>query len=306
MPSYRGRDGFAGIATGLAAYYWIVRAVHSRYGWFGVVIATASLVGLVSILSAIESWRRRTTQRRRHLAPCAHGVVGAASEPMKCSGCSEEKRRAQESVAIAVQERAKRVAAERAQAYAAWLAQARLPEFLSSMDPHQFEILVCELFRRLGHDVEATRYTADGGVDGYLRKDGQLALLQCKRVKGSVGEPILRDLFGTMAAEGASSGLVVTTGKVSAQARRWASGRPIRIIELIELREMVRTNFSESEVVPVNFNPVQGFVDENSCPRCGRPLRVVRGRRGRFQGCTGYPVCGYTQRHNGKRPPRRR
>jgi restriction endonuclease Mrr len=56
-------------------------------------------------------------------------------------------------------------------------------------------------FGVVGHEMEATRYTADGGVDGYLRKDGQLALLQCKRVKGSVGEPILRDLFGTMAAE---------------------------------------------------------------------------------------------------------
>lgn len=32
-----------------------------------------------------------------------------------------------------------------------------------------------------------------------------------------------------------------------------------------------------------------------ACPKCGKPLSVRLGKRGRFIGCTGYPDCDYTQ-----------
>ncbi|HVC28527.1 MAG TPA: type I DNA topoisomerase [Gammaproteobacteria bacterium] len=35
-------------------------------------------------------------------------------------------------------------------------------------------------------------------------------------------------------------------------------------------------------------------MDEN-CPKCGKPLSIRLGRRGRFIGCTGYPECDYTR-----------
>ena len=35
-------------------------------------------------------------------------------------------------------------------------------------------------------------------------------------------------------------------------------------------------------------------MDEN-CPKCGKPLSIRLGRRGRFIGCTGYPDCDYTR-----------
>jgi restriction endonuclease Mrr len=106
---------------------------------------------------------------------------------------------------------------------------------------------------RLGYDAKVTPYGGDNGIDGYLEKDGKKAILQCKRVQGSVGEPILRDLYGTMYHSGASSAFVVTTGKVSEQARVWASGKPIRIIELKELRSLIDSNFKEDEVVTESF-----------------------------------------------------
>ncbi len=31
------------------------------------------------------------------------------------------------------------------------------------------------------------------------------------------------------------------------------------------------------------------------CPKCGKPLAIRLGKRGRFIGCTGYPECDYTQ-----------
>lgn len=34
---------------------------------------------------------------------------------------------------------------------------------------------------------------------------------------------------------------------------------------------------------------------EETCPKCGKPLAIRLGKRGRFIGCTGYPECDYTQ-----------
>ncbi|OCH97854.1 DNA topoisomerase I [Legionella jamestowniensis] len=34
---------------------------------------------------------------------------------------------------------------------------------------------------------------------------------------------------------------------------------------------------------------------EEACPKCGKPLAIRLGKRGRFIGCTGYPECDYTQ-----------
>jgi restriction endonuclease Mrr len=123
------------------------------------------------------------------------------------------------------------------------------------MDPRQFEELVCNLFRQMGYLVEGTPYVGDGGADGYLYKDGQKTILQCKRVKGSVGEPVLRDLYGTMYGNDAQLGLVVTTGRVSHPAKKWANGKSIRIIELDELRTLLEENFPSSVLVPPDFAP---------------------------------------------------
>src|SRR5262249_49943132 len=34
---------------------------------------------------------------------------------------------------------------------------------------------------------------------------------------------------------------------------------------------------------------------EEKCPKCGKPLSIRLGKRGRFIGCTGYPDCDYTR-----------
>lgn len=39
---------------------------------------------------------------------------------------------------------------------------------------------------------------------------------------------------------------------------------------------------------------------DEKCPKCGKPLSIRLGRRGRFIGCTGYPECDYTRNLNEK------
>jgi DNA topoisomerase-1 len=41
----------------------------------------------------------------------------------------------------------------------------------------------------------------------------------------------------------------------------------------------------------------QEALDE-ACPKCGKPLSIRLGRRGRFIGCSGYPECDYTRNLN--------
>ena len=123
------------------------------------------------------------------------------------------------------------------------------------MDPRDFELTVCDVYRRLGYDVKATPYGGDSGVDGYLRRDGKLLILQCKRVQGAVSQPAVRDLFGTIVHEKADGGIMVTTGNVSQQAKRWLSGKPIEIVEMNALSKLIRDTFSETEIVPADWQP---------------------------------------------------
>jgi DNA topoisomerase-1 len=39
---------------------------------------------------------------------------------------------------------------------------------------------------------------------------------------------------------------------------------------------------------------------EGKCPKCGKPLAIRLGKRGRFIGCTGYPDCDYTSNLEGE------
>ena len=208
-----------------------------------------------------------------------------------CFACQEAASRVAADAAERAIEERRRAEAQRAADRTRLLAQVRVPEFLRQVDPRAFELLVCRLYERMGYAVEPTRYVGDDGIDGYLRKDGQLTILQCKRTKAAVGAPILRDLLGAMHHEKADAAIVVTTGGVSQQARKWAAGTPIRIVELPELVDLLKRNMQEADIVPADFE-VSG---ECACARCGKPLRVVKGRRGRFLGCSGYPTCRYTR-----------
>ena len=260
------------------------------------IIALVIFCGWVGLYHLRNYLRTRRATKARETMPCQHGVTGAGQNPTKCPACVREDQQRRDAARRQAQAEQERREAEQAQQYAAWVARIRSQEYLQAMDPREFELLVCELFRRLGYEVEATPYGGDNGVDGYLRKNGALSILQCKRVKGSVGEPVLRDLFGTIQHAKATLGIVVTTGQVSKQARRWVQGKPIHIVELAELCRLLAAHFSEDDIVPATFK-ASGRHD-TLCPCCGKPQRVVNSRRGRFIGCTGYtglPQCRYTR-----------
>ncbi len=107
------------------------------------------------------------------------------------------------------------------------------------MDPIAFEHMVGALFERMGYDVRTTVASGDDGVDLYVRQGRRTAVVQCKRYRGDVGSPLMRDLYGTMLHNGADEAYMVTTGNISNQARRWAEGKPIQMIDGFALVEWI-------------------------------------------------------------------
>ena len=105
----------------------------------------------------------------------------------------------------------------------------RLDE-LKAMTPVEFEGWVGARFRDLGYRVKTTAVTGDHGVDLVARRDNEKVIIQCKRYRDTaVGEPTMRDLYGTMQHESADHAYLATTGYLTPAAISWARGKPIEI-----------------------------------------------------------------------------
>lgn len=200
----------------------------------------------------MKDWLKKRREKRRAREMCQHGVIGSLVDPRLCLTCYEEQTRANENVAPRQAEQIRHdieltrkavLIGQRNQSEEEKNRHVR--SFLKVMDPRDFEQFVCELYTRIGYNVRRTQYCADNGIDGFLEREGRVSILQCKRVKGYVGEPVIRDLYGTLVAQKAVLGIVVTTGRVSNPARLWAEGKPIEFVELDKLVKMVRREFPE-------------------------------------------------------------
>ena len=105
----------------------------------------------------------------------------------------------------------------------------------------EFEELVAEAYRRRGYNVtENRRGGADGGVDVRLSKNGQTHLVQCKQWKTQkVGVKVVREMFGVMTAENAASVIIISSGKFTQEARNFAGGKPIELVDGEALLQMI-------------------------------------------------------------------
>jgi restriction system protein len=116
------------------------------------------------------------------------------------------------------------------------------------LTPAQFEEYVAQrIFARQGYTVRNTPDTGDGGVDVLLTdRNGRIAVVQCKRYRSTVGEEIVRDLYGTMMHSGADRAFLVTTSAISPAAWRWAAGKPIELIDGARLVQLGRAMSHDS------------------------------------------------------------
>lgn len=175
---------------------------------------------------------------------------------------------------------------------------------LLDMSWREFEMLVGEAFRRRCFSVEETGGNGpDGGIDLVLRKGGEIHFVQCKQWKAlKVGVDVVRQLYGVMAAKGATGGFVVTSGQFSSDAKAFAEGQHIELIEGKQLLAMIQSVKTSKVVASTSVaSPVDQKVSEHkdaapSCPRCGGSMVRRVAKKGSnagkaFWGCASYPKC---------------
>lgn len=103
---------------------------------------------------------------------------------------------------------------------------------LIALSPREFEEMVAQLYCDLGHQAKRTGSMGNHGVDVIVQaQNGEKWIVQCKRWRGSVGEPVIRDFFGVLHHEKADAGAIVTTGQFALQAREWARGKPLHLYD---------------------------------------------------------------------------
>lgn len=123
------------------------------------------------------------------------------------------------------------------------LRTARSVQDLQALSPSDFEELVAAFFRSFGHRVRRVGQTGDHGVDLVVyTKDQGKWIVQCKRYRSSVGEPVVRDFFGAMHHEAASRGFLMTTGSFTPQAVEWVRGKPITLYDGPGLVKLLRAS----------------------------------------------------------------
>ncbi|AWX54905.1 restriction endonuclease [Brevibacillus brevis] len=110
---------------------------------------------------------------------------------------------------------------------------------LATMNWEDFEHLVRELFAKVfskdGAEVNVTQASRDGGVDAIAFdpdpiKGGKF-VIQAKRYNNVVPVSAVRDLYGTLLAEGATKGILVTTSYFGNDSREFAKDKPITLID---------------------------------------------------------------------------
>lgn len=183
------------------------------------------------------------------------------------------------------------------------VAQAQSVNALDGMSWREFELLVGEAFRLQGFRVSETGGGGpDGGVDLTLTKGTEKFLVQCKQWKAfKVGVDVVRELYGVMAARGATGGFVVTSGRFTAEAKAFAEGRNVQLVDGPRLFSMIKQakQSMSAAVKPPDKKPAiaqLAAANEPACPQCGSGMVMRTARKGAnaggaFWGCSNFPSC---------------
>jgi restriction system protein len=170
---------------------------------------------------------------------------------------------------------------------------------IAQMSWREFEVLVGEYFRHLGFSVAVTGGGGpDGGVDLLLQKGSDRYLVQCKHWRARrVGVEAVRELYGVMAAQRKAGGFVVTSGDFTDEARAFASGREVQLINGRALQQAVQAQ--SAAIATKHLSSSAAFL----CPVCYSSMVLRQARNGanagqKFLGCSQF---GKTQ-CRGSRP----
>ena len=122
----------------------------------------------------------------------------------------------------------------------------------------------------------------------------------------TVGVDVVRELYGVMAARGATGGFVVTSGRFTEEAVGFARGRNVTLVDGPKLYGLIRSAQSGAGLSQARDIEAAGGQGDKAplpaatCPVCARGMVRRTARRGsnaggEFWGCTAYPSCRGTR-----------
>lgn len=173
---------------------------------------------------------------------------------------------------------------------------------LQTLEWKRLEHLTALFFEALGFTTRTSRVGADGGVDVTLYRKGEdtpVGLAQCKAwVTYRVGVKPVRELFGVMAAERIQHGVFVTASEFTEEAREFAQGKDLELVDGTTLISFIRKLPLESQQ-HLSETVFSGDYTTPTCPNCGVKMVLRSARKGPFAGsdfwgCPDYPRCRRT------------
>ena len=123
----------------------------------------------------------------------------------------------------------------------------------SQMSGYLFEDYVETILKKMGFRVTNKGYSNDGGIDLIAEYDKHIFkgtyIIQCKNWQAQVGQPSIRDLYGVTMSEHANKGILITTSDFSDQAKDFAKGKNIELINGQELNQIAQEyGFSKEKI----------------------------------------------------------
>jgi restriction system protein len=173
---------------------------------------------------------------------------------------------------------------------------------VSALSWQDFESLVGEGFRHRGFEVtDRGGAGPDGGVDLSMARGHERFLVQCKLWRAQqVGVAVVRELYGVMAAEQVAGGYVVTSGSFTKDAKAFAAGRNIELMDGKALDVLLRDG-RPAVLRPAGPMSEIGVTTPKPpvCPKCKVSMVLRTAKRGAnvgssFWGCAQYPKCRQT------------
>ena len=131
----------------------------------------------------------------------------------------------------------------------------------------EFENVCQALVEKMGFTTQTTKASGDGGIDLIAYNSQPLLsgkyIIQCKRYTGSVGEPIIRDLYGVVTAERANKGILMTTGQFTKSAIAFSNAKPIELIDGEKLKALLANYGICEETVLEDEIPIKEVFESN-------------------------------------------
>lgn len=122
------------------------------------------------------------------------------------------------------------------------------PKLIYELTPRKFEELIADLLHKQGYNITLTQETRDGGKDIFIAENkligNFLYYVECKRnsPKRPVGVNVVRELYGTITADRATAGIIVTSSYFSPDAIEFRDKvkNQISLIDYLNLQEWMK------------------------------------------------------------------